>query len=133
MRARLQRFGALLAASVLATGAGLVVLGGTAGAATFTVTNTADDGSNTSLRDVLENQVGDGDVVILTAGATYTLNTTICSDLDINADITIQSTSTTQNATILQTCADEEVIESDGGETRNLIIRNVNITGGNDS
>jgi len=132
MRARLQRFGALLAATALATGASLVVLGGTAGATTYTVTNTADDGSATALRDVIENQAtSDGDVVVLTAGATYVLDGSDCSDLDVMADITIQSSSTTLNATIQQTCDDEEVIANSDTST-DLVVRNVNVTGGSD-
>ena len=135
MRVGLRRLGRVLAAAALATGASLVVLGGTAGAAEFTVTNTADDGSNTSLRDVIENQAtNDGDVVILTAGATYTLSTTICSDLDTAADITIRSSSTTQNATIIQNCNNSDVNVIDAGdEDLSLTVQNVNITGGSSS
>ena len=130
MRVGLRRLGGLVASTALATGAGLVVLGGTAGAATFTVVNTADDGSNTSLRDVIENQATtDGDEVVLTAGATYNLSNSICSDLDTAADITIRSSSTTQNATIIQNCAGVDVIDA-GDANLNLTVQNLNVTGG---
>ena len=52
-----------------------VLTAGPAAADTTNVTNTADDGTSTSLRGVLET-ADDGDIVVLTAGATYQL--TIC-------------------------------------------------------
>src|SRR4051794_17293103 len=55
----------------------LVLTAGPAAADTINVTNTADDGSATSLRGVLES-ANDGDVAVLNAGATYQL--TICSE-----------------------------------------------------
>jgi hypothetical protein len=54
----------------------LVVIAAPATADTIDVTNTADDGSGTSLRGVLET-ASNGDVIVLTPGATYQL--TICS------------------------------------------------------
>ena len=79
-----------------------VLTAGPAAADTINVTNTADDGSATSLRGVLES-VNDGDIVVLTAGATYQL--TICEepidtpeslegtpgwgDIEINGSVTI--------------------------------------------
>ena len=131
MRVSLRRLGRVLAVTALAIGGSLVVLGGTAGAAEFTVASTADGGVGSgSLRDVIENDATtDGDVVILTAGATYVLSSGQCSDLDLAADITIQSSSTTQNATIQQDCDGEEVIDGDGSS---LVVQNVDITGGND-
>jgi hypothetical protein len=100
---------------------------------TITVTNTADDGSATSLRGVLEN-VTDGDDVVLTAGATYQL--TICEepapvepralegtpgDVEIDGAVTIVG----NGATIEQTC-DDRVLFTE----HEVTLQDVTVTGG---
>jgi predicted outer membrane repeat protein len=105
---------------------------GPAAADTITVTNTADDGSGTSLRGVLENAT-DGDVVVLTAGDTYQL--TICEpagpdaaegspgwgDVEITAAVTIQG----NGATIEQTCPDRVLYTQ-----HDITLNDVTVTGG---
>jgi hypothetical protein len=107
-------------------------LAGPAAADTTDVTNTADDGSGTSLRGVLETAV-DGDVVVLTPGATYQL--TICDppapaaaegssgwgDIEITGAVTIQG----NGATIEQTCPDRVLYTQD-----EITLQDVTITGG---
>jgi hypothetical protein len=110
----------------------LVVAAGPASADTINVTNTADDGTSTSLRGVLES-ASDGDVIVLTAGATYQL--TICSppgpdaaegspgwgDVEIAGAVSIQG----NGATIEQTCPDRVLyIQSD------ITLQDVTVTGG---
>ncbi len=110
----------------------LLVTAGPAAAGTTTVTNTADDGSSTSLRGVLES-ANDGDVVVLTAGATYQL--TICAppgpdaaegspgwgDVEISGAVTIVG----NGATIEQTCDDRVLYTQDA-----LTLQAVTVTGG---
>lgn len=124
---------AALALSVGGAVGVLAIAAGPASAATIVVTNTADDGSNTSLRGVLENAT-DGDVVVLTAGATYQL--TICSppapasqegspgwgDVEIDGAVTIQG----NGATIEQTCPDRVLYTQSG-----VTLQDVTVTGGN--
>src|SRR6188472_620443 len=112
-----------VAAVALSLGGALgafVVTAGPAAADTIPVTNTADDGSGTSLRAVLES-ANDGDVVVLTAGATYQL--TICDppvvkalegspgwgDVEIDGAVTIVG----NGATIEQTCPDRVLYTQD--------------------
>jgi predicted outer membrane repeat protein len=109
-----------------------VVAAGPAAADTIDVTNTADDGSGTSLRGVLENAT-DGDVIVLTAGATYQL--TICDppapaaaegspgwgDIEIDGAVTIQG----NGATIEQTCPDRVLYTQSA-----ITLENVTVTGG---
>ena len=124
------------AAVALSLGGALLVTAGPAAADTIPVTNTADDGSATSLRGVLEN-VSDGDVVVLTAGATYQL--TICDepappapaaleatpgwgDVEISGSVTIVG----NGATIQQTCEGERVLYTQD----EITIQDTTITGG---
>ena len=75
-----------------------VLTAGPAAADTINVTNTADDGSATSLRGVLES-VNDGDVVVLTAGATYQL--TICEEpIDIRSRSRARRAGATSRSTV---------------------------------
>ncbi len=111
----------------------LVAFAGPASADTITVTNTADDGTSTSLRGVLET-ASDGDVVVLTAGATYDL--TICDppvpnaaegspgwgDVEISGAVTIEG----NGATIAQTCPDRVLYTQSA-----ITLNNVTVTGGN--
>src|SRR4051812_35132418 len=72
------------AAALIAGGAFAATVPGatSAGAATTTVSNTADDGTATSLRGVLET-ANDGDVLELVPGATYEL--TLCiTEVDVD-------------------------------------------------
>jgi len=110
-----------------------VLTAGPAAADTTNVTNTADDGTSTSLRGVLET-ANDGDIVVLTAGATYQL--TICDppvvkdlegsfgwgDVEIDGAVTIVG----NGATIEQTCDDRVLYTQD-----DIDLQNVTITGGN--
>src|SRR3954470_4554997 len=66
---------AALALSFGGAAGAFVLTAGPAAADTVNVTNTADDGTPTSLRGVLEN-ANDGDIVVLTAGASS--RRTIC-------------------------------------------------------
>ncbi len=83
------------------------------------------DGAPNSLRDVVDNQVADGDTVELQAGATYVLDD--CDGdgyLFSTADITVHG----NGATIRQTC--DRVVWAPQG---NLTIDGVTITGGHDT
>jgi predicted outer membrane repeat protein len=103
-------------------------MAGPASADTVTVTNTADDGSATSLRGVLEN-AAPGTVVVLTTDATYQLTrcvTTVegspgAGDIEIPAEVTIQG----NGATIQQTCEDRVLYTQSP-----ITIEDVTITGG---
>jgi hypothetical protein len=120
------------AALALSLGGALLVTAGPASADTTTVTNTADDGTSTSLRGVLES-ASDGDIVVLTAGAPYLL--TICyppapsaaegsagwGDVEITGSVTIVG----NGATIEQTCEDRVLYTQDA-----ITLENVTITGG---
>jgi parallel beta-helix repeat protein len=126
---------AAIALSFGGVGAAVLLTAGPASADAITVTNTADDGSATSLRGVLEN-VNDGDVVVLTAGATYQL--TICDepapaephalegtpgwgDIEIDGAVTIEG----NGATIEQTCPDRVLYTQD-----EITLQDVTVTGG---
>ena len=102
------------------------------------------DGNANSLRDVLENQIGSGDTVVLQAGATYTLDlcaepipipksaggphaadgTTGYDDIEIAAAVTIEG----NGATIDQTCKDRVLYTED-----DITLQDVTVTGGNSS
>ena len=120
----------VVAMGALATAGGLVAVAGSpAAAVTTTVTNTADDGTATSLREVIA-AAASGDTIVLTAGATYSLN---CDpgtgELRITvATLTIQSTSTTQNAIIEQTCVDRVMVAQFANTS--LTLTNITLTGG---
>jgi hypothetical protein len=120
---RIRTYIAALAAPLLIGGAAVAVIAGPAsGATTFTVTNTADGGPGSdSLRDVLENQINDGDTVALTAGATYTLDRCADGQIFVDAEVTIQG----NGATIEQTC-DARVLETEF----DITLIGVTITGG---
>jgi hypothetical protein len=123
MRSRIRNFGALLGIVVLGT-VGLVALAPAAVADTLgPVDSSIPDGQANSLRDVLENQVGDGDVVELQAGATYRLTDCESGSLNIDSSITVHG----NGATVEQTC-DELVMDVDA----DLTIDGLTITGGND-
>jgi hypothetical protein len=98
----------------------LVVVASPASADTIPVTNTNDDGTTNSLRYVLEHAT-DGDVVVLTADATYSLNCVQGGDINIAAAVTIDG----NGATIEQTCADR-VLSTQSALTLNAVT----ITGG---
>jgi predicted outer membrane repeat protein len=113
-----------IAALSLAVGGALgalVIVASPASADTIPVTNTADDGTTTSLRYVLEHAT-DGDIVVLTAGATYTLNCKPGGDIGIVASVTIEG----NGATIEQMCADRVLYTKFA-----LTLNDVTITGGN--
>jgi hypothetical protein len=88
------------------------------------VDSTIPDGDPGSLRDVIVNDANSGDVVVLQAGATYTLDDCEEGDLDIQTDITIQG----NGATIMQTCLDR-VIEVDSSF---VTIQGTTVRGGRD-
>ena len=111
---------ALAVASAGLTGAVVAMGVQPAGAQDFPVTNTTDTGTDT-LRDVLENQVSDGDTVTLVAGATYVLDDCKSGDIEIDAAVTIDG----NGATIEQTCNDGVLYTDDP-----LTVNFVTITGG---
>jgi len=101
---------------------GIMAAAGPAGAADFgPVDPTIPDGNTDSLRDILEDQVNDGDVVILQPGATYTLDSGD-GDIDVDAAVTIQG----NGATIRQTVANSRVLDTED----DLTLLDVTITGG---
>lgn len=118
---------AALALSLGGAVTALALVAGPASADTITVTNTADDGTATSLRGVLSS-VNAGDVVVLTAGATYQLTRCAAAAalsagaIPINASVTIQG----NGATIQQTCPDRVLYT-----TSAITLENVTVTGGN--
>lgn len=114
---------AALAAPLLISGATVAVIAAPAsGASEIPVTNTADGGPGSdSLRDVLENQINDGDTVVLTAGATYTLDRCQDGQIFVDAEVTIQG----NGATIEQTC-EARVLETEF----DITLIGVTITGG---
>ncbi|MFA5884892.1 MAG: choice-of-anchor Q domain-containing protein [Acidimicrobiia bacterium] len=116
--------------------AGAVSVGGwtaPAGATTTTVTNTLDDGLETSLRAVLE-AAGSGDVIELVPGATYQLTRCVESgdagsqvtgsigELSVFEAVTING----NGATIEQTCPSWRVIHTQADFT----VNDLTITGG---
>jgi hypothetical protein len=119
-----KRVCAVLAAAAVAGAIGVVAMAGPAGAAEFgPVDPTIADGDTDSLRDILETQVNDGDVVILQAGATYVLDQANGGgDIDIRAAVTIQG----NGSTIEQTVDEQRVLDTDD----DLTLQNVTITGG---
>jgi hypothetical protein len=118
-----KRIVAVVGAAAAAGAMSLVAAAGPAGATDFgPVDPTIPDGNTNSLRDILQNQVGAGDLVILQAGATYTLASS-GGDIDIKAGlVTIQG----NGATIRQTVPDNRVLDTDF----ELTLQNVTITGG---
>jgi hypothetical protein len=116
---------ALVAAPVSVLG----LAAGPAAATTFgPVDPTIPDGNANSLRDILHNQVANGDTVVLRPGATYTL--TDCAvasgDVGVKAAVTIDGGS---GATIRQTCPNGGILV----DTFNLTVHGVTFTGGNRS
>lgn len=103
--------------------AGLTVVAAPAAYATdYSPAASITDGNVGSLRDVLENQVVDGDLVNLDAGATYTLDECEAGDIDVDAAVRIVG----NGATIEQTCPGERVIETEF----DITLVSVTITGG---
>ena len=123
MRSRLRSFFAVFGVLALAA-ATMVVLAPAAVADSIgPVDASIPDGDTGSLRDVIENQIGDGDTVVLQSGATYQLTCEGGGALQIEDDVTIQG----NGATIEQTC-DELVLDVDA----DLTLDGVTITGGFD-
>ena len=132
-----RKLGAIAASLALMTSASAVVLTAVAstpaGATTTTVTNTLDDGLESSLRAVLED-AGDGDVIELVPGATYQLTrcvesgevgsqiTSSVGELRVFEAVTING----NGATIEQTCPSWRVIHTQA----DLTINDLTITGG---
>jgi len=117
------------AAAVLLAGGGALALAVAtatpASATTFgPVDPTIPDGNPNSLRDILENQVNNGDTVTLQSGATYQLTDCSDVDIDINASVTING----NGATIKSTCTTNEggVLDTSDALTLNSTI----LTGG---
>jgi hypothetical protein len=123
MRSRFRSFFALF--GVLALGAAaMVALAPAAVADTIgPVDSSIPDGDIGSLRDILQGEAEDGDVIVLQAGATYQLTDCEQGDLDTNTDVTVQG----NGATIEQTC-DELVWDMNG----DVVLDSVTITGGFD-
>ena len=123
MRSRARSFFALFGVLMLAATA-LVALASPAVADTIgPVDASIPDGDPGSLRDVVENEINDGDVVVLEAGATYTLTCDGGGNISTGAEFTLQG----NGATILETC-DTYVVEINYETT----FDDVTITGGYD-
>jgi hypothetical protein len=123
MRSRVRSLCALFGV-VAISAVGLVALAPAAVADTIgPVDASIPDGDPGSLRDVLENQVADGDVVVLEAGATYTLTCNGGGNISTSTEYTLQG----NGATILQTC-DTYIFEINDDAT----FDGVTITGGYD-
>jgi predicted outer membrane repeat protein len=124
----------VLLVAPLAIGAAALAFAASAthAASTVTPSTTADDGSNTSLRGLLEN-ASPGDTVALVAGATYQLTRCTASgsvsgqalstgSIEIAAAVTIEG----NGATIQQACPDRVLTTHD-----DITIDDTTITGGN--
>jgi hypothetical protein len=123
MRVRLRSFFALFGV-VAISAVGLVALAPAAVADSIgPVDASIPDGDAGALRDVLGNQVGDGDTVVVQAGATYQLTCNGGGDLETSAFVIVQG----NGATIEQTC-DELVWDASG----DLTLDSLTITGGFD-
>ncbi|MGZ4632624.1 MAG: hypothetical protein ACXV2G_08175, partial [Actinomycetes bacterium] len=91
---------AALALSLGGAVGAFVITAGPAGAASFgPVDHTIPDGNTGSLREILENQISDGDTVVLEAGATYLLDNCEGGEISVDGVVTIQG----NGATIEQT------------------------------
>ena len=97
-----------------------------------TITDTPSSPAPFSLRAAVDGTFGDCTTVVLQAGATYVLGSGRgCGELNIDNSMTIESSSTSQNATIQQTCTsnvDSRVAHVSSGNTATL--DNLNLTGG---
>jgi hypothetical protein len=106
--------------------------GTTASPLDSTITDTPSSPAAGSLRAAVDGTDGDCSTVVLQAGATYVLGSgSGCVELSIDNSMTIESSSTSQNATIQQTCTsnfDSRVAHVSGGNTATL--DNLNLTGG---
>jgi hypothetical protein len=119
-RARL--LAAPLAAALL-TGGALVLSAAPAGAVECTPATTADDGSATSLRGILEDLSTNGcGPVVLAPGALYQLTDDAAGDIEIDAPVTIEG----NGATIEQTDGDDNILET----SDDLTVRDLTLTGG---
>jgi hypothetical protein len=119
-----KRVVAVLGAAAVAGAMGLVATAGpAAGQTTFTPSSSTPDGDLGSLRRVLEDDISDGDIVVLDGG-TYTLFVPGLNggDIDISAAVTIQG----NGSTIQQTVPSERVLDTED----DLTLQNVTITGG---
>jgi hypothetical protein len=118
----------VLSGAAMAGGMSLVATAGpAAGQTTFTPSSGTADGAAGSLRDVLEDDIAAGDIVVLDGG-TYTLDKVpngSGGDIDVKADVTIQG----NGATIRQTIFNQRVLDTDD----DLTLRNVTITGGREN
>ncbi len=114
---------------VAAPPASAVVNCGTAGSPLPPDPTGANDGGTGSLRAAVN---GDCAVIVLTAGGTFGLNTNdelaIGPSGSFPSGITIESSSTSENATIQQLSAGDRVIDVENGVT--ATFTNLNITGG---
>ena len=102
----------------------LVTVGATSSVAATTigpVDHTIPDGNNGSLREILENEISDGDTVVLEPGVTYVLDNCEAGDIGIDGVVTIQG----NGATIEQTCPDRVLYTQD-----EITLENVTVTGG---
>jgi hypothetical protein len=110
-------------------------------AAPVMVTNTADDGSATSLRSAIiaANTNGEPDTIVLTDGATYTLSIDgfgdAAGDLDVTEDLTIR-TDGPGGATILAAFSDQpdrvlHVLPRFSGPVSLLVLDGITVTNGN--
>ncbi|HEV2310333.1 MAG TPA: choice-of-anchor Q domain-containing protein [Acidimicrobiia bacterium] len=101
----------------------LTIAAAPAGAASFgPVDPTIPDGNANSLRDVLVNQVHNGDTVQLQPGATYSLNNCGAGEITPAAAVTIVG----NGATISQTCGTTGILVLEN----NLTVQGVTFTGG---
>jgi hypothetical protein len=121
---------AAIAATVLA-GAGSIFVtqvpasaGAECGSApTWTPLASTPDGASCSLRDVLDNLAGNGDMVVLEPGATYPVDFDECSSIDIHSSVTIMG----NGATVLIDCLDTDSRAFDV-EAPDVVIDNLIVT-----
>jgi len=131
--------------SVVALGAGVVTLAAQPASAVTPTCGTAASPLNPAITDVpsapaagslraaADGTFGPCSTVVLQAGATYVLSSVSgCGELHIDNSMTIESSSTGQNATIQQTCTSSfgsRVAEIDSGSFT-VTLDNLNLTGG---
>jgi hypothetical protein len=127
------------AVALVAAGIGLTVAAPPASALNVVNVTTTTDGVAGSLRAAIDTAAIDGDdtEIVLQADSTYELtvcgptddNANASGDLDIQSTVAVETLSITGNgATIVQTCADERVI--DDADSDLLTIDGLTVTGG---
>jgi hypothetical protein len=97
---------------------------------TWTPLASTPDGASCSLRDVLENLAGDGDSVVLEAGATYPLDIQGCEGIDVHAAVLLQGNGATVQVNCLDSDSNAFNIESPDVTIDNTVITTASGMGG---